>query len=216
MNDQLQQIKDAVVKRQKSEIQGLVKMAIDEGSDPNAIIEDGLIAAMDVVGQQFADSDIFVPEMLVSALTMKIGLETVKPFLKGDETKSKGSVIMATVKGDLHDIGKNIVIMMLEGAGFQVVDLGVDLSVEKLMAEINTVKPDILGLSALLTTTLGEMERVIKGLEANGLRDKIKVMVGGAPVGKSFAEKIGADGYGADAAQAVALARELVKSARAS
>jgi 5-methyltetrahydrofolate--homocysteine methyltransferase len=216
MNDQLQQIKDAVVKRQKSEIQGLVKMAIDEGSDPNAIIEDGLIAAMDVVGQQFADSDIFVPEMLVSALTMKIGLETVKPFLKGDETKSKGSVIMATVKGDLHDIGKNIVIMMLEGAGFQVVDLGVDLSVEKLMAEIDTVKPDILGLSALLTTTLGEMERVIKGLEANGLRDKIKVMVGGAPVGKSFAEKIGADGYGADAAQAVALARELVKSARAS
>lgn len=215
MNDQLQQIKDAVIKRQKSEIQGLVKMAIDEGSDPNAIIEDGLIAAMDVVGQQFADSDIFVPEMLVSALTMKIGLETVKPFLKSDQTKSKGSVIMATVKGDLHDIGKNIVIMMLEGAGFQVVDLGVDLSVEKLMAEIDTVKPDILGLSALLTTTLGEMERVIKALEDNGWRDRIKVMVGGAPVGKSFAERIGADGYGADAAEAVALARKLMESTKA-
>ena len=191
----------------------MVKAAIDEGADPNGLIENGLIAAMDVVGQLFADGDIFVPEMLVSALTMKLGLDTVKPFLKSDETKSKGSIIMATVKGDLHDIGKNIVIMMLERAGFQVVDLGVDLSVEKLMTEIDTVKPDILGLSALLTTTLGEMERVIKGLEANGLMDKIKVMVGGAPVAKSFAEKIGADGYGADAPQAVALARELVESA---
>jgi 5-methyltetrahydrofolate--homocysteine methyltransferase len=214
MNDRLTQIKEAVITRQRNEIQGLVKAAIDEGVDANTIIEDGLIAAMDVVGQQFADSDIFVPEMLVSALTMKLGLGTVKPFLTGDETKSKGSVIMATVKGDLHDIGKNIVIMMLEGAGFQVVDLGVDLSVERLMAEIETVKPDILGLSALLTTTLPEMERVIKALEANGWRDRIKVMVGGAPVGKSFAERIGADGYGADAAQAVALARELVEDTK--
>ncbi len=216
MDDQVQRIKDAVVSRKKNEIQGLVTKALNDGYDPNAIIENGLIAAMDVVGEQFANNDIFVPEMLVSALTMKMGLETVKPYLKGEETKSRGSIIMATVKGDLHDIGKNIVIMMLEGAGFRVVDLGVDLSVEKLMAEISTVKPDILGLSALLTTTLGEMERVIKELDARGLRDKIKVMVGGAPVGKAFAEKIEADGYGADAAQAVALARELMKSARAS
>ena len=212
MSESLQRIKDAVITRQKNEIEGLVKTAIEEGIEPNTIIENGLIAAMDVVGEQFADSDIFVPEMLVSALTMKVGLDTVKPFLKGDETKSKGSIIMATVKGDLHDIGKNIVIMMLEGAGFQVKDLGVDLSVEKLMAEIDTVKPDILGLSALLTTTLGQMEGVIKELEAKGLRDKIKVMVGGAPVGKTFAEKIGADGYGADATEAVAQARKLVES----
>ena len=212
MSESLQRIKDAVITRQKNEIEGLVKTAIEEGIEPNTIIENGLITAMDVVGKQFADSDIFVPEMLVSALTMKLGLDTVKPLLKGDETKSKGSIIMATVKGDLHDIGKNIVIMMLEGAGFQVKDLGVDLSVEKLMAEIDTVKPDILGLSALLTTTLGEMEGVIKELEAKGLRDKIKVMVGGAPVGKSFAEKIGADGYGADATEAVAQARKLVES----
>ena len=212
MSESLQRIKDAVITRQKNEIEGLVKAAIEEGIEPNTIIENGLITAMDVVGGQFAASDIFVPEMLVSALTMKVGLDTVKPFLKGDETKSKGSIIMATVKGDLHDIGKNIVIMMLEGAGFQVKDLGVDLSVEKLVAEIDTVKPDILGLSALLTTTLGEMEGVIKELEAKGLRDKIKVMVGGAPVGKSFAEKIGADGYGADATEAVAQARKLVES----
>ena len=212
MSESLQRIKDAVITRQKNEIEGLVKTAIEEGIEPNTIIENGLIAAMDVVGEQFADSDIFVPEMLVSALTMKVGLDTVKPFLEGEETKSKGSIIMATVKGDLHDIGKNIVIMMLEGAGFQVKDLGVDLSVEKLMAEIDTVKPDILGLSALLTTTLGQMEGVIKELEAKGLRDKIKVMVGGAPVGKTFAEKIGADGYGADATEAVAQARKLVES----
>ena len=212
MSESLQRIKDAVITRQKNEIEGLVKTAIEEGIEPNTIIENGLIAAMDVVGEQFADSDIFVPEMLVSALTMKVGLDTVKPFLKGDETKSKGSIIMATVKGDLHDIGKNIVIMMLEGAGFQVKDLGVDLSVEKLMAEIDTVKPDILGLSALLTTTLGQMEGVIKELEAKGLRDKIKVMVGGAPVGKTFAEKNGADGYGAHATEAVTQARKLVES----
>ena len=214
MDDRLQQIKDVVIARQRNEIQELVKTALNEGVDPNSIIEESLIAAMDVVGKQFADGDIFVPEMLVSALTMKIGLETLKPFLTGSATKSRGSVIMATVKGDLHDIGKNIVIMMLEGAGFQVVDLGVDLSVEKLMAEIEELKPDILGLSALLTTTLPEMERVIKELKAKGLRNKIKVMVGGAPVGKSFAEKIGADGYGADATEAVALARELVESAK--
>lgn len=212
MRDQLQRIKDAVITRQKKEIQGLVKTAIDEGLDVNTIIESGLIAAMDVVGEQFADSDIFVPEMLVSALTMKLGLNTVKPFLKGGETKSKGTVVMATVKGDLHDIGKNFVIMMLEGAGFQVTDLGVDLSVEKLMSEIETVKPDILGLSALLTTTLSQMEEVIRALETNGLRNKVKVMVGGAPVRKSFAERIGADGYGTDATEAVKLARELVKS----
>lgn len=214
MNEPLERIKDAVITRQKNEIQGLVKMALDKCADPNAVIDDGLIAAMDVVGKQFADGDIFVPEMLVSALTMKLGLETVKPFLVIGETKSKGSVIMATVKGDLHDIGKNLVVMMLEGAGFQVVDLGVDLSVERLMVEIAAAKPDILGLSALLTTTLPEMERVIKGLEANGLRNKIKVMVGGAPVGKSFAEKIRADGYGADAAEAVTLARELVERSK--
>ena len=211
MSEPLQRIKDAVISRQKNEIQSLVKTAMEEGSDPNAIIEYGLIPAMDVVGKQFAEGEIFVPEMLVSALTMKLGLEMVKPFLITGETKSRGSIIMATVKGDLHDIGKNLVIMMLEGAGFKVVDLGVDLSVEKLMAEIEAVKPDILGLSALLTTTLPEMERVIKELKTKGLRNKVKVMVGGAPVGKSFAEKIGADGYGADATEAVALARALVE-----
>ena len=214
MSDTLQRIKDAVITRQRNEIQGMVAAAIEEGIDPNSIIDDGLIAAMDVVGQQFSDSDIFVPEMLVSALTMKLGLEKVKPLLKSEAAKPKGMIIMGTVKGDIHDIGKNIVLMMLEGAGFEVVDLGVDLTVEKLVERIEAIGPDLLGLSALLTTTMPEMERVIHELGAKGLREKLKVMVGGAPVSKSFAEKIGADGYGADAAEAVQLARRLIDEIR--
>ena len=210
MSDTLQVIKDAVVNRQRNEIEGLVETAIEEGIDPKTIIDDGLIAAMDVVGQQFSDSDIFVPEMLVSALTMKLGLEKVKPLLKREATEPKGMVIMGTVKGDIHDIGKNIVLMMLEGAGFEVVDLGVDLTVEKLVERIEAIGPDLLGLSALLTTSMPEMERVIQELGTKSFRNKLKVMVGGAPVSASFAEKIGADGYGADAAEAVKLARRLI------
>lgn len=214
MNDTLQQIKDAVVNRQRKEIEGFVESAIDRGVDPKSIIDDGLIAAMDVVGQQFSNSDIFVPEMLVSALTMKLGLEKVKPLLKSEATEPKGTIIMGTVKGDIHDIGKNIVLMMLEGAGFEVVDLGVDLTVEKLMERIEAIEPDLLGLSSLLTTTMAEMEHVIQELGAKGFRDKLKVMVGGAPVSEAFAEKIGADGYGADAAEAVQLARRLIDEVR--
>ncbi|MBL7225165.1 MAG: corrinoid protein [Desulfobacteraceae bacterium] len=214
MRDTLQRIKDAVITRQRNEIQGLVEAAIEGGIDPNSIIDQGLVAAMDVVGQQFSDSDIFVPEMLVSALTMKLGLERVKPLLKNEATKPKGMIIMGTVKGDIHDIGKNIVLMMLEGAGFEVVDLGVDLTVEKLVEHIEAIGPDLLGLSALLTTTMPEMERVIQELGAKGLRERLKIIVGGAPVSESFAEKIGADGYGADAAEAVQLARRLIDEVR--
>ena len=214
MSDTLQVIKDAVVNRQRNEIEGLVETAIEGGIDPKTIIDDGLIAAMDVVGQQFSDSDIFVPEMLVSALTMKLGLEKVRPLLKSEATEPKGTIIMGTVKGDIHDIGKNIVLMMLEGAGFKVVDLGVDLTVEKLVGHIETIEPDLLGLSSLLTTTMSEMEHVIQELGAKGFREKLKIMVGGAPVSESFAEKIGADGYGADATEAVRLARRLIDEVR--
>ena len=210
MSDTLQQIKDAVITRQRNEIQGLVTRAIEEGIEPKSIIDHGLIAAMDVVGQRFSDSEIFVPEMLVSALTMKLGLDSVKPLLKSEESEPKGTIILGTVKGDIHDIGKNIVKMMLEGAGFEVVDLGVDLTVEKLIEQIEAIEPDILGLSALLTTTMPEMKRAVQELRAKGLKEKVKVMVGGAPVSNSFAEEIGADGYGADAAEAVVLARKLI------
>jgi 5-methyltetrahydrofolate--homocysteine methyltransferase len=148
--------------------------------------------------------------MLVAALTMKNGLAVVKPLLAGDQDQSRGTVIMTTVKGDLHDIGKNLVSMMLEGAGFKVIDLGVDLSVEKLLEKVKEINPQVLGLSALLTTTMPEMKRVIEKLEAEGIRKSLKVMVGGAPVDRTFAEKIGADGYGANATEAVELARRFV------
>jgi 5-methyltetrahydrofolate--homocysteine methyltransferase len=210
MGDRLEDIKTAVVMGKHAEIEGKVRKAIEEGEDLNRLINDALIAAMDVVGQRFSKHEIYVPEMLVSALTMKKGLEIVKPLLGGEKTKPKGTILMGTVKGDLHDIGKNLVIMMLEGAGFHVVDLGIDLDVEKVVGKVEEVKPQILGLSALLTTTMPEMRKVIETLEKRGLRKTLKVLVGGAPVDAAFAEKIGADGYGKDAAEAVRLARAIV------
>jgi len=207
MADHMEAIKNAVIGGKHAEIKALVIQALDAGLDPNTIINDALIAAMDVVGTDFGSGKIFVPEMLVAALTMKSGLDIVKPRLAGGQIQSRGTVIMATVKGDLHDIGKNLVSMMLEGAGFQVLDLGVDLSVEKLIEQVKAIQPDILGLSALLTTTMPEMQKVIGELKTQGLRDKVKVLLGGAPLDRAFAEKIGADGYGTNAAEAVELAR---------
>jgi 5-methyltetrahydrofolate--homocysteine methyltransferase len=207
MAEHMEAIKNAVIGGKHAEIKALVSQALEAGLDPNTIINDALIAAMDVVGTDFGSGKIFVPEMLVAALTMKSGLDIVKPRLAAGQGQSRGTVILATVKGDLHDIGKNLVAMMLEGAGFKVLDLGVDLSVEKLIDQVKALKPDILGLSALLTTTMPEMQKVIGELKTRGLRDKIKVLVGGAPLDRAFAEKIGADGYGANAAEAVELAR---------
>lgn len=210
MSERLNTIKKAVINRKRKEIEGLVDGAIEAGIEPGRIINEGLIAAMDVVGAQFAANDIFVPEMLASALTMKLGLAKVKPLLKSEDQPSRGTVLMGTVRGDMHDIGKNIVNMMLEGAGFTVVDLGVDLTLEKLLEEIESLKPDILGLSTLLTTTMPEMERAVRVIGDKGLRENMKIMVGGAPISKAFAEKIGADGHGSDAGEAVELAKRLM------
>ncbi len=210
MSELIQQIKEAVVLRKVKEIETLVRGAIDAGESLEDLMNDGLIAAMDVVGKQFGSGAIFVPEMLVSAMTMKKGLEVVKPLLSGQAASDRGLIIMATVKGDLHDIGKNIVSMMLEGAGFRVVDLGVDQTVETLVAKVVELKPQVVGLSALLTTTMPEMKKVLEALTEKGLRGSVKVMVGGAPVDERFAQQIGADGYAADAAQAVDMARALV------
>ncbi len=207
MADHLNAIKEAVIAGKHMDIKDLVKRAIEDGIAPDRIINDALISAMDVIGKEFAQGNIFVPEMLVSAVTMKSGLEIVKPLLPADQSEPAGTIIMATVKGDLHDIGKNLVTMMLEGAGFKVIDLGVDLSVEKLVEQVKAIRPEILGLSALLTTTMPEMKRVIEELNSQGIRKSVKVMVGGAPLDNAFALKIGADGYGANAAEAVALAR---------
>ena len=211
MGDHLETIKSAVINGKHAEIKALVQGAIDAGLDPNTIINEALIPGMDVVGKDFVSGKIFVPEMLVSAVTMKAGVEIVKPLLASGQGRSRGTVIMATVKGDLHDIGKNLVTMMLESAGFRVIDLGVDLDVDKLIEQVKAIRPDILGLSALLTTTMPEMQKVIGELHSQGLRDKLKVLVGGAPVDPAFAEKIGADGYGANAVEAVELARVLTE-----
>jgi len=206
----LNEIKEAIIQGKHGKIEDMVSGLIKKEVDLKQLIDEGMIAAMDVVGTKFASHEIFVPEMLVSALTMQKGLDLIKPLLKPEDTESKGTIVMCTVKGDIHDIGKNLVIMMLEGAGFRVIDLGVDLSVDQLIARIKEIDPDILGLSALLTTSMPQMEKVIDALDAEGLRKTLKVMVGGAPVDRKFADAIGADGYGEDAAEAVILARRFV------
>jgi 5-methyltetrahydrofolate--homocysteine methyltransferase len=209
MTDHLSIIKEKVVAGKHKEIEDLVRAAIRDGEDLQRLINQALIAAMDVVGKKYSDGEIFVPAMLVSALTMKKGLDIIKPLLKGDG-RSSGHIVLGTVRGDLHDIGKNLVGMMLEGAGFQVTDLGVDMSVEMVIEKLKELKPDVLGLSALLTTTMPEMKRVIEQLKAEGIRDRVRVIVGGAPLDQKFADQIGADGYGKDAVEAVSLARKLV------
>lgn len=211
MDASVGKIRACIIEGRHREIASLVRQCCEQGLPLDAVIQKGLIAAMDRVGEKFGAGEIFVPEMLVSALTMKLGLEILKPLLTGKTGAPKGTVLMATVRGDLHDIGKNLVVMMLEGAGFQVIDLGVDIDPEKLVAQVIDIRPRVLGLSALLTTTLPEMGRVIEALRAEGLRERIQVMVGGAAVDAAFAEKIGADGYGRDAAEAVALARRFVR-----
>ncbi|MEI7670504.1 MAG: corrinoid protein [Deltaproteobacteria bacterium] len=210
MNESIEKIKEGVIAGRHKEIESLVREICKTDVSLDTVIQEGLIAAMNVVGEKFSSGEIFVPEMMVSAMTMKLGLNIVKPLLTGKAGAPKGTVMMGTVKGDLHDIGKNIVVMMLEGAGFQVIDLGVDIEVEEVVAKVAEIQPQVLGLSALLTTTMPEMKRVIEELHTRGLRDRVKVMVGGAPVDAAFAEKIGADGYGKDAVQAVNLARSFV------
>ena len=210
MSEHLDKIKEVIIAGKHKEIEDLVQAAIEDKADLDQIINEGMVAAMDVVGQRFAENQIYIPEMLVSAVTMKKGLEIINPLLKSDEIESKGKIIMGTVKGDIHDIGKNLVIMMLQGAGFDVIDLGVDISTEELTQKVDEIKPDILGLSALLTTTMPEIKNVIETLKDKGLRNDVKVIIGGAPLNAAFAEKVGADGYGKDAAEAVVLARSLI------
>ena len=210
MKDHIAEIKSAIISGAHKEIESLVEAALGERVNPEEIVNNAMIAGMDVVGQKFSRSEIFVPEMLASAITMNRGLEILKPHLQQGGAEAKGTIVMCTVKGDLHDIGKNLVNMMLEGAGYEVIDLGVDMSVENVIEKVKEIRPDLLGLSALLTTTMPEMEKVIQALEDDGIRDELKVMVGGAPLDAAFAEKIGADGFGEDAAQAVQLARSLI------
>jgi 5-methyltetrahydrofolate--homocysteine methyltransferase len=193
------------------EVEQLTKDALAEGRSPQEILQQGLIAGMSVVGEDFKHNVIYVPEVLIAARAMKAGMAVLKPLLtaKDANTTRAGVIVMGTVRGDLHDIGKNLVSMMAEGAGFEVHDIGVDQSVEKFLAAAEQFKPDIVGMSALLTTTMTYMKTVIDGFEAKGLAH-IKMAIGGAPISQMYADEIGADGYGPDAASAVDLFLKLV------
>ena len=186
------------------------KSAIAEGIDPQIIIKDYMIPAMDKIGTMFENCDVFVPELLMAARAMKGSLGLIQPLLTASGTESKEKIIIGTVKGDLHDIGKNIVGSMLEGAGFQVINLGNDVNPEKFIDAIRTHNPQIVAMSALLTTTMTSMESTINAIREAGLRDKVKIMIGGAPVTANFSNKIGADGFSDNANGAVKLARELL------
>jgi corrinoid protein of di/trimethylamine methyltransferase len=186
--------------------------ALAEGVDPQSLISDYMIPAMDKVGDMFEKCEAFVPELLLAARAMKGSLGLIQPHLSGNMADSKGKVIIGTVQGDLHDIGKNIVASMLEGSGFQVINLGNDVSPSKFVEAINTHQPDILAMSALLTTTMTAMESTIVAIRAAGLRDKVKIMIGGAPVTMVYSDKIGADGFSDNANGAVKVARSLADS----
>jgi 5-methyltetrahydrofolate--homocysteine methyltransferase len=204
----LKQLYQHVIEGEASEVEAGVQALLAEGLNANTILNEGLIAAMDEVGRRFEEGDFFVPEMLIAARAMQAGLRLLKPHLVASETKIVGKVAIGTVKGDLHDIGKNLVAMMLEGAGFEVLDLGVDVKPEAFVKAVQD-GVQVIGMSALLTTTMGAMSTTIDALKAAGLRDKVKIMVGGAPVTQDFANQIGADAFATDASSAVRVARQL-------
>jgi corrinoid protein of di/trimethylamine methyltransferase len=210
MSEVLEQIATMLQKGKRKDVAKLCQQAIDEGIEANEVLTKGLLAGMDVVGAKFKANEIFVPQVLVSARAMKAGSEVLKPYLAGEDTTGKGKVVIGTVQGDLHDIGKNLVIMMFEGKGFEVIDLGVDVSPEKFIQTAIDENCDIIGLSALLTTTMPVMGEVVKAAEEAGIRDRVKIMVGGAPVTQEFADSIGADAYTEDAPSAAEKALELL------
>ncbi len=204
----LQQLAQAVIDGNKDQAETLTNKLLDAGLEAKAILDNGLMPGMDVVGQRFRDNLIFVPEVLIAARAMKASLAILEPLLAASNAPQVGTVVIGTVKGDIHDIGKNIVIMMLRGAGFRVVDLGIDTPAEKFLQAARQENADIVGMSALLTTTMGYMKTVIERLRAEGL--SVKTMVGGAPISPAFAEQIGADGYAKNAAEAVEKAKWLL------
>jgi len=205
----LKPIFENVIEGNVSGVEAGVKSALAAGEEPGTVLSDALIAAMDEVGCRFEEGDFFVPEMLISAKAMQAGLALLRPHLTSSEAQSAGKVAVGTVKGDLHDIGKNLVAMMLEGAGFEIMDLGVDVKPE-LFVDAVQEGAQIIGMSALLTTTMGNMSAVVEALKAAGLRDKVKIMIGGAPVTQEFAKSIGADGFAPDASGATRVARQLL------
>ena len=203
-------ISDALQRGKKKEVTKLVQQAIDEGIDATTILKDGLLSGMNIIGEKFKNDEVFVPEVLVAARAMNAGTALLKPLLSGDAAEPLGKACIGTVKGDMHDIGKNLVAMMIESAGFEVIDLGVDVPVEKFIEAVRE-NPDVkvVGVSALLTTTMPAMKETVEALNKEDFRKDIKIMVGGAPITPEFAEEIGADAYTADAASAAQVAKSL-------
>jgi len=206
----LKEIADNLIKGKAPEVKELVQRAIDEGEDVEKVLNEGLVAGMNVVGVKFKANEFYVPEVLIAARAMKAGMGILRPILAEKNIKGVGTVVLGTARGDLHDIGKNLVAMMLEGAGFEIIDLGVDVSPEKFIETAKEKKADLIGLSALLTTTMPSMKDVVKAVGESSLKDKVKVMIGGAPLTQSYADEIGADGYAPDAASAVDEAKQLL------
>jgi len=192
------------------EVKKLTQEALDGGESPEVILKQGLIHAMERIGVRFKNGDIYIPEVLIAARAMHAGMAVLKPILSKSNTPMAGKIAIGTVKGDLHDIGKNLVIMMLEGGGFEVVDLGVDVPPEKFLGAVKEHHPHVVAMSALLTTTLKEMKNTIDALKQAGLKDRVRTIIGGAPVTEKFANEIGADGYAPDAASAVDVVKSLV------
>jgi 5-methyltetrahydrofolate--homocysteine methyltransferase len=205
-----QEIGNALIACNQATVMELVDTALKNGNPPDEVLNQGLIAGMDVVGEKMQSGEMFIPEVLMAAKVMTAALDVLKPLLGDADLKSQGSVVIGTVKGDLHDIGKNLVAMMFKSAGLQVLDEGVDVSPEAFIEKIKAEQPDILCLSALLTTTMPMLKATIAAVEESGLRENLKIMVGGAPVTKEYANDIGADGYADDAGSAVKMAKSLI------
>jgi len=210
MTDIRQVIASKLYQGEKEDVAQLVQQALDQGMGPGEILSDTLMPGMDQVGQDFKAGELFVPEVLMAAQAMKAGLSVLRPLLTESDAMYVGTCVIGTVEGDLHDIGKNLVGMMLEGASFEVVDLGAGVNPGAFVDAVRERHPKLVGMSALLTTTMVNMKATIDALEEAGLRDTVKVMVGGAPVTEVFAQQIGADGYASDAASAVEIARSLI------
>jgi 5-methyltetrahydrofolate--homocysteine methyltransferase len=210
MADILQEIATNLYNGNAKAVAELVQKALDQGLSPSEVLNGGLVAGMDEVGKGFKAGELFVPEVLIAARAMHAGMDVLRPLLAESDVPSAGKFVIGTVKGDLHDIGKNLVKMMVEGGGFQVVDLGVDVAPDAFVKAVREHQPNIVGMSALLTTTMTSMKDVIEALQEAGLRQSVKVIIGGAPVTDAYAKEIGADGYAPDAATAVDVARAMV------
>ncbi len=205
-----EELKEAIMKGKRDAVEPLIRKALSEGLGPEEIMDKMMIPAMDVVGDRFSRNEIFLPEMMIAARGMNTGLDILRPMLVAKGVSGKGKVVIGSVKGDIHDVGKNIVSMVLQGAGYEVVDLGIDTPPEKFIVAVKQHQPRFVLMSALLTLTMSMMEETIKALKQAGLKEKVKVGVGGAPLTQSFADRIGADFYGKDARAAVIKCNELV------